>query len=283
MPAEIRGAFAQQMMPRFEQEAIDRFVTGKVLEKEASRRKIEVPDTELAEQITRLRGNLPPGMSWDQALLQMKTTDAEIRSRLTSDIKIQRLIESCTEELPAPTDAQAKTVYDEDPKRFLQPGSAAAKHILVKLEQTDDEAARKIKKGEAEALRKKLIDGADFAAVAKEHSDCPSKSKGGDVGEFSREQMVKPFSDAAFTQEIDAVGEVVETRFGYHIIKVSKRNEEKQLSFDEAKERISVQLAEKAKGEAVNKLITDLRATAKVTYGEGFEPPAAPPAGPPKP
>ena len=80
--------------------------------------------------------------------------------------------------------------------------------------------SRRRKKTKAEELRKQLVAGADFAELAKKNSDCPSKESGGDLGTFTRGQMVKPFEDAAFSQEKNAIGPVVETDFGFHIIQV---------------------------------------------------------------
>jgi peptidyl-prolyl cis-trans isomerase C len=88
--------------------------------------------------------------------------------------------------------------------------TAAALHILVKREQ------------EALDIEKKLERGADFATMAKKHSTCPSKKKGGDLGEFAKGDMVKPFDQAVFSSANDKQRFIgpVKTRFGYHIIKV---------------------------------------------------------------
>lgn len=89
---------------------------------------------------------------------------------------------------------------------------AAAVHILVKTEQ--------------EALKLKLMldKGADFAVLAKKHSICPSKKKGGDLGEFRRGQMVKAFDDIVFKKELLKVHGPIKTKFGYHLIKTLYRN-----------------------------------------------------------
>ena len=81
-----------------------------------------------------------------------------------------------------------------------------ARHILV------DDLVR------AETIHQKIIDGFNFADLAKDHSKCPSKALGGDLGEFARGQMVKPFEDAAFGLEIGGLSQPVQTQFGYHII-----------------------------------------------------------------
>ena len=90
---------------------------------------------------------------------------------------------------------------------------ATARHILV----NDEE--------ECESLRQKIEDGADFAEIAKEHSSCPSGSKGGDLGEFGPGQMVKEFDEVVFNKEINTVHGPVKTQFGYHLLEITSRED----------------------------------------------------------
>lgn len=88
---------------------------------------------------------------------------------------------------------------------------AAARHILVKTQ------------AECEALKKEIDGGADFAEVAKKHSLCPSRARGGDLGEFGPGQMVPEFDRAVFQGEVGKVQGPVKTQFGYHLLQVTKR------------------------------------------------------------
>jgi parvulin-like peptidyl-prolyl isomerase len=96
-----------------------------------------------------------------------------------------------------------------------------ASHILLMYKGSARSTATR-SKAEAEqqikAIQQQLAEGGDFAALARAHSDCPSKGKGGDLGSFGRGQMVKPFETAAFGMEVGQVSGVVETDFGYHLI-----------------------------------------------------------------
>lgn len=101
------------------------------------------------------------------------------------------------------------------------PDCIRASHILLMYQGSARSTATRTKE-EAEALIKELESavqsGADFADLARKHSDCPSRSRGGDLGSFSRGQMVKPFEQAAFEMSVGDVSGVVETDFGYHLI-----------------------------------------------------------------
>jgi peptidyl-prolyl cis-trans isomerase C len=90
---------------------------------------------------------------------------------------------------------------------------ASARHILVATEE------------QCEDLKTKILDGSDFAEVAKEHSTCPSGRKGGDLGEFSPGQMVAEFDEVVFSAEINKVHGPVKTQFGYHLLEITSRTE----------------------------------------------------------
>ena len=90
---------------------------------------------------------------------------------------------------------------------------AAARHILVESEELCTE------------LKTKIIDGADFAEVAKEHSSCPSKAQGGDLGEFGPGAMVKEFDAVVFSAPVGEVQGPVKTDFGYHLLEVTRRED----------------------------------------------------------
>ncbi len=90
---------------------------------------------------------------------------------------------------------------------------ASARHILVKSE------------GFCQGLKTQIDEGADFAALAKEHSECPSGKEGGDLGHFSRGQMVKEFDEVVFSADVGTLQGPVKTQFGYHLIEVTARTE----------------------------------------------------------
>ena len=110
-------------------------------------------------------------------------------------------------------------------EKAVLPEEVSASHILISYkgaERADGDVTRSKDeaKAEAERIRKLIVDeGKDFAEMASEHSNGPSKSKGGDLGKFKFETMAPPFSAAAFVLEVGAVSEVVETGFGFHVIK----------------------------------------------------------------
>jgi len=146
--------------------------------------------------------------------------------------------------------------YRNNQKKYHQPATVHARHILLKLPK---EAAPELvseKRNKAMEIMEQAKAGEDFAELAKTHSEGPSKEKGGDLGTFQREDMVKPFSDKAFSMRAGEISEPVRTRFGWHIIKVEEKTEESVKSLDEVKDKIRETLAmEAAKNEAYDEAI----------------------------
>jgi peptidyl-prolyl cis-trans isomerase C len=124
----------------------------------------------------------------------------------------------------------------------------------------------------AENIRKQLTGGADFAKIAKTSSDCPSKEKGGDLGTVQRGQMVKPFEEAAFKQEVKAIGPIVETPFGYHIIQVLEHSQSQTKPLDEVKVAIADTIKQQRMQEEAERYLAELKAKAKIVYADGMAP-----------
>lgn len=147
----------------------------------------------------------------------------------------------------AVSESDAKKIYDEKIGAMKPEQEVHALHILVTT------------KEEAEAVKKRLEAGEDFGDVANEMSQ-DKNAKGGDLGFFTRGQMLKPFEDAAFALDVGKVSDPVQTQFGWHIIKVEEKRDQKPPSFDDVKEAIMTQLmAQKAQT-----VVTDLRNAAKI-------------------
>jgi peptidyl-prolyl cis-trans isomerase D len=112
--------------------------------------------------------------------------------------------------------------YEDHAEEFQTPQTVEARHILIKLGQNATPAQEAAARERIEKVLKMARDGRDFAELAKQYSEDPSKDKGGDLGSFTREKMVKPFADKAFSMKAGEISDPVRTQFGWHIIKVEK-------------------------------------------------------------
>ncbi|MFC1890409.1 peptidylprolyl isomerase [Thermodesulfobacteriota bacterium] len=144
--------------------------------------------------------------------------------------------------------------------------------ILFKAAPGDSDDVRAEKRLELSRLLGEIEGGAAFDKLAMEHSECPSKTQGGDLGYFERGKMVKAFEDAAFGMKVNEVSDIVESQFGYHLIKLIAHEEGRTIPIDEVRDKIEAYLDNKNKEEIVGALIRKLRGDAQIDYAEGYGP-----------
>jgi peptidyl-prolyl cis-trans isomerase C len=161
----------------------------------------------------------------------------------------------------AVTEAAMRKVYDEAIGQMNKESEVRARHILV---ETEDEA---------KAVLAELKKGADFAELAKTKSKDPGSADGGDLGYFTKDQMVPEFSEVAFKLDKGALSDPVKSQFGWHIIKVEDKRERQPPEFDKVKDQLEQYVVRRQQVE----MITKLRQEAKI---EKLTPPAAPAAAP---
>lgn len=266
-----------RIRPMVQPNIVKGFIATTLLARECERRKIEVAPAEIDKALTELKGRVPPGASFEKLLEQNGTTLEALRQDISRGLRIDKLVEQLTADKVKITDAAVQAEYEKSKERFTEPEQVHARHILLKVEDGADAPAKAARKGAAEAIRKQLAEGADFAALAKEKSDCPSREEGGDLGTFPKGKMVKEFEDAAFSQKVNDVGPVVETKFGYHIIQVLEHTEAKARTLAEAKDEITAGLRQGAQRDVLMAYVDDLQKAARIVYPEGATAePAAP-------
>ena len=194
----------------------------------------------------------------DQA--DFKSRAAYLRNKLLMEMQLQ------AEAKAAVTEQALKTVYEEAIKQMANDFEVRARHILVPTE------------NEAKAILAELNKGTDFAELARQKSKDPAAaSQGGDLGYFTKDQMVPEFSEVAFKLEKGALSEPVKSQFGWHVIKVEDKRERQPPEFDKVKDQLESFLVRKSQSE----LITKLRAEGKVErIGAPAAPAPTPPAAP---
>ncbi len=188
------------------------------------------------------------------------------RNKLLMEALLQSVAKS------ALNDAEMHKVYDDAVKQMGEEKEVHARHILFRAPAGDEKAGKEAE-DKAKAVEARLKKGEDFAKIATELTEDPSgKANGGDLGFFSKEQMVPEFSDAAFALAKGQVSAPVKTQFGWHVIKVEETRAKPQPRFEEVKPQIEQYVARKAQAE----LVTKLRADAKIERLDKPATPAAP-------
>lgn len=195
--------------------------------------------------------------------------DAAVQKQIEEarkEIIIKEYLRREVEEKAVVSDEDAKKYYEANKDKFKDAEKIKVSHILVETE------------AEANDVLAKLNGGADFAALAKEKSTCPSKEKGGELGLISKGQTVPEFENAAFALQAGQVSGIVKSQFGYHIIKVTEKQPEKVLSYDEVKDQLKQMLLADKQKERFEQILKDLKDKNKVIIHKDLLMPPAPKA-----
>ena len=255
----------KQESPKIKARLVNDFVVVTILNNEMKKRGIKASDKEIDTEINKLKSALQPGTSIEDQLKKNQTTLEQLRKETAFGIKVSKLVKQYGGAKLKPKDKDIKAFYNQNKEKFNMPERVHARHILIAVAKTDDDKAKAEKKAKAEDVRAKLVAGGDFAQLANQYSDCPSKKYGGDLGTFARGQMVKPFDDAAFSQKTNEIGPVVQTDFGYHVIQVLDKASPGVKPLDaEAKKMISAHLERQNQIKTYKEMINDLSKKAKI-------------------
>jgi len=187
--------------------------------------------------------------------------DAEFKKELEAvkkDLLANFYIEKFLRDVKVP-ESELQKYYDENPDQFQGNETVSASHILVDKEETALELLEKIQNGEI-----------SFEDAAKTSSTCPSGQKGGDLGEFGHGMMVKEFDEACFAMEPGELRGPIKTQFGYHLIRLDKKNPPRTISFSEAKDEIYRMLLSQAQQKAYQSKINQLRILYPVDYSSAL-------------
>ena len=257
VPAEQRDAVYRQVL--------DRIIGFHLLVQEARNRKVVAPPWEVDSQIEQIKKQFPTEDAFKQMLQTRGVTLERLRADTAETIAVNQMLQKELEPKVTVSDADTKTFYDQNKPRFRQEDSIHASHILIRVEEQADAATKAKAKAQADDLLKQLKKGTAFADLAKKYSQDPgSAPKGGDLGFFNRGQMVPAFDQAAFALQPGQTSAVVETPFGYHIIRVIEAKPGRDLGYDEVKAQILDYLKQQARDQKSQEFVDQLKAKGKI-------------------
>ncbi len=287
---------------------LDKMIAIELLLQEAKKANVAIPDDEVNKKFDIIKSQYKQKEDFEKVLKENEITEADIRDDLKKNITIDTFLEKEIVGKIQIDDAEIKKFYDENKERFNVPDQVRASHILLrsKAPKGTPEADKEDKENKAKlaAIRKDVMDKKkDFAAAAGEFSEDDTKTRGGDLGFFSRDRIIPEFSKVAFSLKPGTISEPFKTNFGYHILAVTDKKAAHQKSYDEVKADIKQVLVRQKSGMRVQEYIENLKKNAKITSflaepapaaaappptaappasapSAAPAPPAAPPAGP---
>lgn len=265
-------------------------IVKKLLNQEYKKRNITANDTEIETKKQEIIKQLGSEEKFNEILKQNNVSQKRIKEDLANEVKIHKLVEATSD--VKVSDKEVKDFYNQNKERFNYPERVKASHILIEAnpelikksiidaDKDGKLSAADIDKKVKEEMDKKMAlaqdvraqalkDPKKFADLAKKYSDDKgSAQKGGDLGYFPREAMVKEFSDVAFSIKPDTISEIVVTRFGNHIILVTDRSAAGLAPFEQVQAEIKAYMEQDKKISALQKLFDGLKSNAKIEFND---------------
>jgi peptidyl-prolyl cis-trans isomerase C len=230
LPPQLQMALLRN--PKLKEQFLDRWVDITLIAQEARDKKLD-QDPEIQAKI--------------EDIMNAVLAQEFLRREIEGKVKI--------------TDDEIETYYKGHKEEFTNPESVKARHILLKVPEGADEKAWKEAESKAKDVKKKLENGEDFAELAKKYSDDPgSKTKGGDLGFFTKGRMVPEFESAAFSLKPGELSGPVKTNFGYHIIEVKEKKAADTKALAEVQAQIRQALQKEKQQQLQDALIERLKA-----------------------
>ena len=255
---------SDSQMPGIKKEVLENLINRELLYQETQRKEIKIDEATINEQVMTLKKRFPSEAEFKTALTKANLSEVAIKTQIVRGLAIEQLIGTYVTKKVTVSGQEIKTFYESRPGLFKQPEQVRASHILIKVDPQADEGKRAEAQKKIKEIQQKLQKGEDFATLAKELSEGPSKAKGGDLGYFSRGQMVKSFEEAAFSLRPNEVSDIVETKFGYHLIKVIEKKPETNTAFEDAKDKLGQYLKQQKVQKEVSIYVDKLKEKAKV-------------------
>ena len=233
--------------------------------READKLGIDVTDQQIAKKVEEVKKQYFSGSQakFEKGLADQGYTKATLEEDIRSQLLTEGIYKQVTTDAKV-TDADVKSYYEKNRANYTVPESRSVRHILVKT------------KADADRIRTELVNGADFAALAKANSIDPGSKDAGGKLTVSKGQTVAPFDKAAFSLDTNELSQPVKTQFGYHLIQpLADVKAGSVTPFAQVKDQIRTQLESETKNTAVNKWVADVEKEYKdkVQYAAGFEPP----------
>jgi parvulin-like peptidyl-prolyl isomerase len=249
----------QPAIVSFKKNILDQLIDYELLYQQAQKEKVKIHNDEINLEIDKIKDNFSSPEEFDEALKANNITLAQLKDDIKRQLMINSILEETKNQISI-TDDELLEYYNENKESLFEPEQVHARHILVETAEKANNLLLQLKEGLT-----------DFAELAKEKSIGPSAPNGGDLGFFARGQMVKEFEEAAFSLKPGKISGVVQTQFGYHIIKCEEKKEEYSPTFEEAEEKISNTLRNQKENEGISALISKLREEAVIVYNYDFD------------
>ncbi|MCX7793696.1 MAG: peptidylprolyl isomerase [Thermodesulfovibrionales bacterium] len=244
--------------------AIEELVRRELYYQEAKKKGIRVEKSDINQGLETIKKRFNSKKEYKEALKQAGISEDELKKDIERNLIIQKFYDKEVIEKSKVSEEFLKDYYERNKKDFLRPESVRIRHILIRVEPGASSDEKKEKKKEAEDILKRARAGEDFGELAYNYSADDWRVKGGDLGLVHRGRLLPELEEVAFKLKPGEISDLIETIYGFHIIKMEEKVPPTQLSFDEIKDKLKREIEEKRRKELEEALIKRLKETAKI-------------------
>lgn len=247
-------------------DALDWMISLKLLTQEAKRLDIKADSNEVRLALSNIKRRFPNEQKFFEALQQSNLTLEQFQINLAQELTVQKLLEQqIASQIKDVTDDEALKYYQDHGEELMQPEQIRVHHILFKVSETADPEKVKAVEAKAQRVLDRIKKGEDFETLARQYSEDPASAlRGGNIGFFSRGDMIKNFEDAAFALKVGQVSDLVRTQLGFHIIRLDERKSSQKMPFEEVKLAIKARLKQEQSNALFQQYVAALKSKAEI-------------------
>lgn len=243
---------------------LEELISAELLYQEGKKAKLGDLTKEINEQLENIKKGFKSEEEFKKILKDRGISEKDLKEDIKKGVYIKTFLDRDIYSKITISEDEKKAEYEKNKDKLDVPEQVGASHILIRVGKDASDADKQNARRKIEDLGKRALSGEDFAKLARENSEDGSAPAGGDLGYFSKGQMVKPFEEAVFGMEIGGISDVIETQFGYHIAKLTGRTPAHKLGYEEIESDIARFLVNKHREIKVRELVDGLKEKAKI-------------------
>jgi peptidyl-prolyl cis-trans isomerase C len=248
---------------------LERLIENELLYQKAVKKETPVPAKDVETELEKIKAGFPSAAVFASTLKDSGVDEAEFKDQVRRTLLVTRFVDREVVGDIKVTDEDVRRYYDQNPTEVNRQEAVHLAEILVRVAPGAAQNERAKAREKIEAILKELKSGADFADLARKYSDGPEARNGGDTGWLPRGKGPPAIMEIAFALQPGQTSDVVETRLGFHILKVLGKREAGPIPFDEAKERIRMRLVVREREARIRSYVDDLKEKAHIERGPG--------------
>lgn len=265
MPAGVfHGGFSSEKRATYRPQAFEKMIDKELFYQEAVKIGLEVEEEVIKAEREKTIKRLGGEKKFKAALKKAGLSDEQYREKLKKKHLVKRLIVVEVKDKARASDEDVKAYYDKNKKKFMRPEARKLTHILISVKPEATAEEWKAKKARAQEVIDKINAGQDMSAVASDYSDGPYRVKGGDLGLVHRGRLYPTLEKEVFQLEPGRLSGIIETIYGYHVVRVEEVKPAEQLSLEDVYGKVQKELTEKNEKQIREALTARLKAAARI-------------------